>query len=102
MITLSITDFTQDKELLRSCVFIYLFYLIFKSHILFFPQVVVDQCLVDFGTHVVGQNVSRVITLTNRGALGTRYMLTPITNVPLQQSFTTLVNNTDTSIEYLL
>lgn len=49
---------------------------------------VVDQCLVDFGTHVVGQKVSRVITLTNRGALGTRYMLTPITYGPLQQSFT--------------
>lgn len=74
-----------------------------KSHILIFFQMVVDQCLVVFGTHVVGQKVSRVITLTNRGALGTRYMLTPITYSPLQQSFTsTLVNNPDTSIEYFL
>ncbi|XP_073675909.1 cilia- and flagella-associated protein 74 [Garra rufa] len=50
-------------------------------------EMVVDQCLVDFGTHVVGQKVSRIITLTNRGAVGTRYMLTPITTGPLQQTF---------------
>ncbi|XP_016140702.1 cilia- and flagella-associated protein 74 [Sinocyclocheilus grahami] len=62
-------------------------------------EVVVDQCLVDFGTHVVGQNVSRVITLTNRGALGTGYMLTPITNGTLQQSFTTLVSGKTDSAE---
>ncbi|KAL0185546.1 hypothetical protein M9458_017216, partial [Cirrhinus mrigala] len=48
---------------------------------------VVDQCLVDFGTHVVGQQVSRVITLTNRGAVGTDYILSPITTGPLQQTF---------------
>ncbi|XP_016372318.1 cilia- and flagella-associated protein 74 [Sinocyclocheilus rhinocerous] len=62
-------------------------------------EVVVDQCVVDFGTHVVGQKVSRVITLTNRGALGTGYMLTPITNGPLQQSFTTLVSGKTDSAE---
>lgn len=58
-----------------------------------FSQMVVDHCLVDFGTHVVGQTVSRVITMTNRGALGTRYTLTPVSTRPLQQTFTsTLVN----------
>lgn len=63
-----------------------------------FSQMVVDHCLVDFGTHVVGQTVSRVITMTNRGALGTRYTLTPVSTGPLQQTFnSTLVNNTDTS-----
>ncbi|XP_026126470.1 cilia- and flagella-associated protein 74 isoform X1 [Carassius auratus] len=62
-------------------------------------EVVVDQWLVDFGSHVVGQNVSRVITLTNRGALGTRYMLTPITNGPLEQSFTTLISGKTSSAE---
>ncbi|XP_002663289.3 cilia- and flagella-associated protein 74 isoform X1 [Danio rerio] len=47
-------------------------------------EMVVDQCFVDFGTHVVGQTVSRMITMTNRGALGTRYTLTPVSS--LQQT----------------
>uniref|UniRef100_A0ABM5EKQ9 Cilia- and flagella-associated protein 74 isoform X1 n=3 Tax=Pogona vitticeps TaxID=103695 RepID=A0ABM5EKQ9_9SAUR len=34
-----------------------------------------DKDLIDFGTHVVGQTVSRIITLTNSGALGTRFQL---------------------------
>ncbi|XP_036435612.1 LOW QUALITY PROTEIN: cilia- and flagella-associated protein 74 [Colossoma macropomum] len=38
-------------------------------------EMVVGSSLIDFGTHVVGQTISRVITLTNRGALGTRYAL---------------------------
>lgn len=57
-----------------------------------FPQMVVDSSLIDFGTHVVGETISRVITLTNMGALGTRYSLAPLfTNClqlhnPLQHS----------------
>ncbi|KAJ8016666.1 hypothetical protein DPEC_G00009610 [Dallia pectoralis] len=38
----------------------------------------VDSTLVDFGTHVVGQTISRVILLTNRGALGTCFSMVPI------------------------
>uniref|UniRef100_A0A7M4F678 Cilia and flagella associated protein 74 n=1 Tax=Crocodylus porosus TaxID=8502 RepID=A0A7M4F678_CROPO len=34
-----------------------------------------DKELIDFGTHVVGETISRTITLTNRGALGTRFKL---------------------------
>ncbi|XP_067269065.1 cilia- and flagella-associated protein 74 [Pseudorasbora parva] len=63
-------------------------------------EMVVDHCFVDFGTHVVGQRVSRVITMTNRGALDTRYTLTGVSNGPLQRTFTsTLVNNTDATTE---
>ncbi|XP_010223787.1 PREDICTED: uncharacterized protein CFAP74 [Tinamus guttatus] len=32
-----------------------------------------DKELIDFGTQVVGERISRMITLTNRGALGTRF-----------------------------
>ncbi|XP_053480675.1 cilia- and flagella-associated protein 74 isoform X3 [Ictalurus furcatus] len=55
-------------------------------------EMVVDSSLIDFGTHVVGETISRVITLTNMGALGTRYSLAPLfTNClqlhnPLQHS----------------
>ncbi|XP_067250222.1 cilia- and flagella-associated protein 74 isoform X3 [Chanodichthys erythropterus] len=56
-------------------------------------EMVVDHCLVDFGTHVVGQTVSRVITMTNRGALGTRYTLTPASTRPLQQTFTSTLDS---------
>uniref|UniRef100_A0A665X6C6 Calcium channel, voltage-dependent, L type, alpha 1D subunit, b n=1 Tax=Echeneis naucrates TaxID=173247 RepID=A0A665X6C6_ECHNA len=35
----------------------------------------VDSQLIDFGAHVVGQTVSRTITLTNKGALGTLFSL---------------------------
>ncbi|XP_046895327.1 cilia- and flagella-associated protein 74 [Hypomesus transpacificus] len=38
----------------------------------------VDSCLIDFGAHVVGQNISRYITLNNRGALGTNFALVPV------------------------
>ncbi|XP_072537127.1 cilia- and flagella-associated protein 74 isoform X2 [Salminus brasiliensis] len=41
-------------------------------------EMVVDSSLIDFGTHVVGQTISRVITLTNRGALGTRFAVAPL------------------------
>ncbi|ROI74366.1 Cilia- and flagella-associated protein 74 [Anabarilius grahami] len=60
---------------------------------IFRPLMVVDHCLVDFGTHVVGQTVSRVITMTNRGALGTRYTLTPVSTRPLQQTFTSTLDS---------
>ncbi|XP_041954743.1 cilia- and flagella-associated protein 74 isoform X2 [Alosa sapidissima] len=40
-------------------------------------QMVVDSSLIEFGSHVVGQTISRVITLSNRGARGTRYFLLP-------------------------
>ncbi|OXB60966.1 hypothetical protein ASZ78_001231 [Callipepla squamata] len=32
-----------------------------------------DKVLVDFGTHVVGETISRTLKLTNTGALGTRF-----------------------------
>ncbi|XP_056320549.1 cilia- and flagella-associated protein 74 [Danio aesculapii] len=51
-------------------------------------EMVVDQCVVDFGTHVVGQTVSRMITMTNRGALGTRYTLTPVSSLQQTPVFT--------------
>ncbi|XP_053173341.1 cilia- and flagella-associated protein 74 [Scomber japonicus] len=35
----------------------------------------VDTQLIDFGTHVVGQTISRTITLTNKGALATLFSL---------------------------
>ncbi|KAI5101538.1 cilia- and flagella-associated protein 74 isoform X1 [Silurus meridionalis] len=47
-------------------------------------EMVVDSSLIDFGTHVVGETISRVITLTNRGALGTRYSLAPLPTNCLQ------------------
>ncbi|XP_063001518.1 cilia- and flagella-associated protein 74 [Elgaria multicarinata webbii] len=34
-----------------------------------------DKELIDFGTHLVGETISRTITLTNSGALGTRFQL---------------------------
>ncbi|XP_043355849.1 cilia- and flagella-associated protein 74 isoform X5 [Dermochelys coriacea] len=34
-----------------------------------------DKELIDFGTHVVGETISRTIILTNHGALGTRFKL---------------------------
>ncbi|TSL97243.1 Cilia- and flagella-associated protein 74 [Bagarius yarrelli] len=47
-------------------------------------EMVVDSSLIDFGTHVVGETISRIITLTNRGALGTRYSLAPMSTNCLQ------------------
>ena len=41
------------------------------------PQLQVDIDLLDFGTHVVGQTISRILTLINRGALGTHFTLEP-------------------------
>ncbi|XP_069383318.1 cilia- and flagella-associated protein 74 isoform X2 [Paralichthys olivaceus] len=38
-------------------------------------ELVVDSELVDFGSHVVGQTISRTITLTNKGALATLFSL---------------------------
>ncbi|NXK56564.1 CFA74 protein, partial [Chauna torquata] len=32
-----------------------------------------DKVLIDFGTHVVGETISQTISLTNTGALGTRF-----------------------------
>ena len=41
------------------------------------PQMVVESSLIDCGSHVVGQTMTRVITLSNQGALGTHYTLLP-------------------------
>ncbi|MGH0160907.1 UNVERIFIED_CONTAM: hypothetical protein FKN15_040199 [Acipenser sinensis] len=38
-------------------------------------KLAVDSSLIDFGTHVVGETISRTITLSNRGALGTKFNL---------------------------
>ncbi|KAJ1144828.1 hypothetical protein NDU88_011122 [Pleurodeles waltl] len=40
----------------------------------------VDKELIDFGTHVVGETISRTITLMNRGALGTRFKFQALTD----------------------
>lgn len=57
----------------------------------------VDSQLVDFGLHVVGQTISRTITLTNKGALATHFRLdtseglsaeTSQVQMPLQHSTT--------------
>ncbi|KAJ8386870.1 hypothetical protein AAFF_G00165710 [Aldrovandia affinis] len=37
----------------------------------------VDSSLIDFGAHVVGETISRTITLTNQGAVGTHFILVP-------------------------
>ncbi|XP_023649466.2 cilia- and flagella-associated protein 74 isoform X1 [Paramormyrops kingsleyae] len=37
----------------------------------------VDHTFLDFGSHVVGETLSRTITLTNQGALGTGFVLAP-------------------------
>lgn len=34
-----------------------------------------ESQLIDFGLHVVGQTISRTITLTNKGALATHFSL---------------------------
>ncbi|XP_068772063.1 cilia- and flagella-associated protein 74 isoform X13 [Struthio camelus] len=39
----------------------------------FKPVLALDKELIDFGTHVVGERISRTVTLTNCGALGTRF-----------------------------
>lgn len=38
-----------------------------------FSQLALDKELIDFGSHVVGETISRTISLTNSGALGTRF-----------------------------
>lgn len=38
-----------------------------------FWQLSLDKELVDFGSYVVGETASRIITLTNAGGLGTRF-----------------------------
>ncbi|XP_077371028.1 cilia- and flagella-associated protein 74 isoform X3 [Festucalex cinctus] len=42
----------------------------------------VDNQFIDFGSHVVGQIISRTITLTNKGALATRFSLDTTKPVP--------------------
>ncbi|KAJ8257605.1 hypothetical protein GJAV_G00187600 [Gymnothorax javanicus] len=37
----------------------------------------VDCSLIDFGTHVMGETITRAVTLTNQGALGTQFVLVP-------------------------
>ncbi|KAK2513604.1 hypothetical protein Q9233_015454 [Columba guinea] len=43
----------------------------------FKPMLALDKELIDFGNHVVGETISRTITLTNSGALGTRFRVQP-------------------------
>ena len=40
-------------------------------------QLSLDKELIDFGSYVVGETASRVITLTNTGGLGTRFKFLP-------------------------
>ncbi|XP_030041945.1 cilia- and flagella-associated protein 74 isoform X2 [Microcaecilia unicolor] len=41
----------------------------------------VDKEFIDFGTHVIGETILRTITLTNQGALGTKFQLQTPTDV---------------------
>ncbi|XP_063799122.1 cilia- and flagella-associated protein 74 [Pseudophryne corroboree] len=41
-------------------------------------ELALDKEYIDFGTHVVGETVTQTITLTNRGALGTRFSIRPL------------------------
>ncbi|XP_068096751.1 cilia- and flagella-associated protein 74 isoform X2 [Hyperolius riggenbachi] len=38
-----------------------------------------DKEYIDFGTHVIGETATLTVTLMNRGALGTRYQVRPLT-----------------------
>ncbi|KAJ6658821.1 hypothetical protein lerEdw1_019743 [Lerista edwardsae] len=49
-----------------------------------------DKELIDFGTYVVGETISRTITLTNCGALGTRFWLRRSANTNVTQAVSTL------------
>lgn len=51
-------------------------------------QLSLDKELIDFGSYVVGETTSRVITLTNAGGLGTAFRLLPVSEA---------CDNTDTS-----
>ncbi|XP_073441515.1 cilia- and flagella-associated protein 74 [Dendrobates tinctorius] len=42
-------------------------------------ELTIDNKCIDFGTHVIGETVTQYITLTNRGALGTRFSVKQIT-----------------------
>ncbi|XP_056399641.1 cilia- and flagella-associated protein 74 [Hyla sarda] len=42
-------------------------------------ELAIDKKCIDFGTHVIGETVTHYITLTNRGALGTRFSAKQIT-----------------------
>ncbi|XP_069804053.1 cilia- and flagella-associated protein 74 isoform X2 [Dendropsophus ebraccatus] len=44
-------------------------------------ELAIDKKCIDFGTHVIGETVTHYITLTNKGALGTRFSAKPITQV---------------------
>ncbi|KAG8142278.1 hypothetical protein E2320_006215, partial [Naja naja] len=47
----------------------------YEVGVIFKPMLSLDKELIDFGMHVVGETISRTITLTNDGALGTRFHL---------------------------
>ncbi|XP_044137811.1 cilia- and flagella-associated protein 74 [Bufo gargarizans] len=42
-------------------------------------EMAIDKKCIDFGMHVIGETVTQYITLTNRGALGTRFSVKQIT-----------------------
>lgn len=44
---------------------------------MFFGSCPFDKELIDFGTYVVGETTSRIITLTNVGGLGTKFKFLP-------------------------
>ncbi|XP_028308509.1 cilia- and flagella-associated protein 74 isoform X3 [Gouania willdenowi] len=58
---------------------------------------VVDSQLVDFGSHIVGQTISRTIILTNEGALATNFSLdTPTSPMSPGTSFVQTQNSANT------
>lgn len=44
-----------------------------------FEQLSTDTCRIDFGTTVIGETLKRTFTLTNKGALGTKFEFFKVT-----------------------
>ncbi|XP_053546334.1 LOW QUALITY PROTEIN: cilia- and flagella-associated protein 74 [Bombina bombina] len=49
-------------------------------------ELTVDKENIDFGTHVIGETVLQTITLTNRGALGTKFYIRELSQANLNQN----------------
>lgn len=44
-----------------------------------YEQLSTDTCRIDFGTTVIGETLKRTFTLTNKGALGTKFEFFKVT-----------------------
>ncbi|XP_075045701.1 cilia- and flagella-associated protein 74 isoform X2 [Mixophyes fleayi] len=59
-------------------------------------ELALDKTYIDFGTHVIGETVTQIITLTNRGALGTRFCIRPLTRANDTQKTPLVVSSEQT------